>query len=93
MSAEELRADLESRGYVEKPEHGDLRAGDRVHHAGQQYTEAYLYGTATILAIFEKLDSAWSRSWRMPDVELIIQRDDGDVTQWAQYHAWKVVTA
>lgn len=87
------RARLEERGYVEVPEarvvDGTIRPGDRVHNRGEQYVKAYWHGTATVVAIYERPDSAWSRKYDMPDVEVITQRDrDPEGTcpmAWASY--------
>ena len=44
----------------------------------------------------EKPDSAWSKSWRMDDVEVIVRPDDRDVphygpAQVAQYHVRQIL--
>lgn len=89
----EQRARLEERGYVEVPEarvvDGTVVVGDRVHNRGEQYVKAYWHGTARVVAIYERPDSPWSRTYRMPDVEVITQRDrDPEGTcpmPWANY--------
>lgn len=89
----EQRTRLEERGYVEVPEarvvDGTVVVGDRVRNRGEQYVKAYWHGTARVVAIYEKPDSSWSRTYNMPDVEVITQRDrDPEGTcpmPWANY--------
>lgn len=92
-----MLAELHARGYQDITEHKQLRVGGRIRHRGQQYPEAYDKGTGFVVALTEKPDSAWSRSWGMPDVELIMLRDkallDGysRLASVAHYHV-EVVT-
>lgn len=77
---EEQRAALEGRGYVEIAEApvcrgGVARTGDRVHNRGEQYVKAYWHGTAVVVAIYERLNSEWSRRYGERDIEIITQRD------------------
>lgn len=53
---------------------------------GQQYFEAAQYGTATILAVFQKEPSTWAQKCGRPDIEFIVQRDDKSIVRWADYH-------
>ncbi len=87
MTREALQAEMESRGYVEIHEHDvtRFRTGQRVRNHGHQWSEAIDRGTATVLAVMFKEKSAWTQSWGSPDVELIVQRDDGTIGQWANY--------
>lgn len=94
-TVESIRADLLAHGYVEVESHtdrfGERRVGQRVHHRGEQFVEAYVHGSAVIRAIFYKADSAWTRQYRDDDVEMAVEFDKGtwrkgDVTQLAQYH-------
>lgn len=95
MTIAEQRAQLEARGYVEVPEYGGIRPGVRIRHRGHQWAEAYRDGTATVVAVYERPDSSWSRTWRMADVEVVHQADDVPVgwcpATWAQYHLEVVV--
>jgi hypothetical protein len=88
---EKALVDLRSRGYVDINEHGRLRPGVRIRHRGDQYSEAYQNGTGVVIAITEKPNSAWSASWRMPDIELLVlwdkeHRGIDRISQLAQYH-------
>lgn len=83
-----LRATLESGGYQEIPEVRGVKAGDRVRHYGEQYSEAHTNGTATVLAVMQSGRTISGR----PDIELIVRRDRpflpsmSPVTNWADYH-------
>ncbi|GAA0494203.1 hypothetical protein Ade02nite_20560 [Paractinoplanes deccanensis] len=96
-TAERMLAELHEHGYVDRPEFKGLKPGDRVKHRGEQYPEAYDQGTATVWAVVEKPDSAWSRKYHASDVELIVVRDRpfaegmSRVTSWANYHTEAVV--
>lgn len=89
-------AELHAAGYVDLPEFTYprsgkvLRVGTRVRHSGEQYWEALERGTGNVVALTHKPDSSWSRSWGMPDVELVIARDKARLgsrlSQIAQYH-------
>lgn len=87
----ELTAALEERGYVEVPEHRGIKPGTRIHNRAQRYVKAYWHGTSTVVAVFEKPNSPWSRDRGMPDIEIIHQPDDAPEGEcpitWAQYHA------
>lgn len=82
--------DLHQSGYRDIEAHGSLCVGARIRHSGHRWPEAYERGTGVVLAITEKPDSAWSRSWGKPDVELIAVWDTPTfgirVSQLAQYH-------
>ena len=65
--ADEHAADLLANGYTEVTEAGRLKVGQRVCHAGQQYSDAIWNGTAVIERIFTKAGGK--------DVELIACRD------------------
>lgn len=80
MNAESQAKSLIHYGYTEVDEHGPFKKGRRVHHIGEQYTEARS-GTATIERIFV----------RRSDVEMIVRRDNPDHIggphgYWANYH-------
>lgn len=85
-----MLAALRERGYQNVAEHGQLRPGTRIRHRGERYYEALEHGTGVVLAITEKPDSSWSRTWRMPDIELITLSDkprfDSRLSRVAQYH-------
>lgn len=86
----EMLTALHERGYGDVPKHGELHPGARIRHRGHRWPGAYTNGTGVVLAITEKPDSAWSVSWRMPDVELVAlwDRDHGAgrLSMLAQYH-------
>lgn len=89
-------AELHERGYVDLDEYvyprgAVLRVGTRVRHSGERYPEALEHGTGNVVALLHRPDSAWSRSWRMPDIELVVLSDrprlgDHRLYQVAQYH-------
>ena len=87
----EHRAALEKNGYREIPDHKGIKPGARIHHRGQRYVKAHWHGTSTVVAVYEKPESPWSRQWGMPDIEIIHQPDDAPDGEcpitWAQYHA------
>lgn len=89
-----LRAELRGCRYVEIPEHGKLRPGGRVYHRGHRWPEAAWDGTGTVLALTERRDSSWSRTWGMPDIEMVVLWDTAPfgsrVSQVAQYHVYAV---
>ena len=87
----QMEADVKDKlahGYVEVTEINNLKVGARVRHAGQQWSEAYRNGTATIEHIFHKPVSSWSQKYKRPDIELIVKRDGEklDYGYWADYH-------
>jgi hypothetical protein len=86
----EILAGLHAHGYRDVDAHGALRPGVRIRHVGHQWCEAINAGTGFVVAITEKPDSAWSRTWGKPDVELITVSDkpflDSRLSQLAQYH-------
>lgn len=89
--AEEMLAGLHERGYVDVAEHKKLRPGSRVRHSGQRWHEALTEGTANVVAITEKPGSSWSRTYGMPDIEMVVLFDkpgitDSRLSQLAQYH-------
>ena len=74
-------------GYVQIEKYGRFQPGTRVLIGS---------GPGTVVAVTEKPDSAWSKSWRMDDVELIVRPDDRDVphygpAQVAQYHVRQIL--
>lgn len=83
-------ADLHAAGYRDIAEHKQLKVGARIRHRGHQWSQAFREGTGFVAAVTEKPDSAWSRSYRMPDVELIAVWDKAmfgsRLSQVAQYH-------
>jgi hypothetical protein len=83
-------AALRERGYQDIEEHGQLRPGVRIRHRGERYHEALEHGTGIVLAITEKPDSAWSRTYGTADIELITLSDtarfNSRLSQLAQYH-------
>lgn len=86
-------AGLHAAGYVDIAEHDELRVGVRIRHGGQRYSEAFRLGTGFVVALTEKPDSAWSKSWGKPDIELIALWDKpwplpdmSRMSQLAQYH-------
>lgn len=91
--AEELLAGLRGRGYRDRERFNELEPGARVRHRGHQYPEAYRAGTGTIVAVTERDPSAWSESWGLPDVEIVVAWDDPSlwrVSNVAQYHIYAV---
>ncbi|XKH58521.1 hypothetical protein LG293_15830 (plasmid) [Citricoccus nitrophenolicus] len=94
MNAREMAASLETNGYTEVTELGNLTVGARVRHISERYAAAQDRGTGTIERIFHKPDSAWSKDWGSPDIEVIVRRDEprsglGGTwthTQLANYH-------
>lgn len=87
----EHRAALEKHGYIEIPEHKGIKPGARIRNRRQQYVKAIWHGTSTVVAVYEKPDSPWSRTYGMPDIEIIHQPDDAPDGEcpitWAQYHS------
>lgn len=91
-----MLAEFHGAGYVHLAEYTyprsgrQLRVGARIRHGGEQYPEALMHGTGYVVALVHKPDSPWSRSWRMPDIELIMLRDrprfDSRLSQVAHYH-------
>lgn len=88
-------AELHERGYVDLAEYTYpsarvLRVGTRLRHGGEQYPEALMHGTGHVVALTHRPDSAWSLSWRMPDIELVMLRDKdrsgSRLSQVAHYH-------
>jgi hypothetical protein len=84
MTPNQQAADLLRRGYIEVQEWGDFKVGQRVRHVSHQW--ATLNGSAEVRRIFHHPDSAWSRKYGAPDVELIVRKDGGDAGFWANYH-------
>ena len=84
-------AELHARGYVDIDAHKELRPGVRVRHRGHQWPGAHRHGTGAVLALTEKPDSAWSLSWGMADIEMVVLWDkpwplDSRLSKLAQYH-------
>lgn len=90
MSARNHEADLIANGYLPVESHGAIAIGTRVRGRGQQWPQAIRWGTGTVTFIGHKPGSAWEREWGMPDVELIVKRDEpqfgSDEMHVAQYH-------
>lgn len=94
--ADRMVADLHASGYVDLdsytyPQSGRvLHVGARVRHIGEQYPEALRDGTGNVVALLHRPDSPWSRSWRMPDIELVTLSDrprfETRLSQLAHYH-------
>lgn len=96
----ELLAELHDRGYRDITKHGRLHVGDRVRHWGHQWSHAFSEGTGFVVAMTERPDSAWSRTYRMPDIELIAVWDvprpfdtSSRLSLLAQYHVCPVELA
>lgn len=83
-------ADLIARGYQEVQEWGAFTVGQRVRHVSHQW--AALKGSAEVRRIFVHPNSAWSRKYDAPDVELIVRKDGGEPGFWANYHTIPVRT-
>jgi hypothetical protein len=88
---ERMHAELAERAYRDIPEHRGIKVGARVRHRGHRWLEAYLQGTATVLAVMQKGPSPWSVSWGRPDVEVLALPDNpmfptAPVHGWADYH-------
>lgn len=85
-----MREALHRSGYVDIEQHRDLRPGTRVYHRGHQWPDASTRGTGVVLVLTEKPNSAWSRSWRAADVEMVVLWDKpiwaSRFAQLAQYH-------
>lgn len=89
-TVQDQRERLEHDGYVEVPEHRGLAPGVRISHRGHQWRDALLYGSATVVAVYERPNSPWSSTWGRPDVEVIYQADREPEGRcpitWADYH-------
>jgi len=91
-----MTTQLREHGYVDLDEYTYprsgrvLRVGSRIRHGGEQYPEALTHGTGNVVALLHKPDSAWSRSYRAPDIELVVLHDrprsESRLSQLAQYH-------
>lgn len=92
MTPEEYAKDLLARGYEEvggfEEQDRILYVGDRVRKNNQRF--GYETGTGTIERVFVKLDSSWSHTYKVDDVELIVKNDDGTYSLVANYHVSKV---
>ena len=94
-----ILAELHDAGYEDAEEHNELKPGARVRHVGHRWPTAYERGTGTVVAVTRKPDSSWSRSWGMPDVELVVAYDSptlpgrSRLATLAQYHVQSVVGA
>lgn len=92
------RNELLARGYQDITEHRRLRLGARIRHRGQQWPDAYRRGTGWVAVLTEKPNSAWSREWRMPDIELVAVWDkpwglgQSRLSGLAQYHVEVIQT-
>lgn len=84
--AAELHRELLAAGYQDAA-HKLLQPGARVRHRGHQYPEAFRAGTGTVIYVTENPDSAWSRTYSAPDIELIVLWDTTrSLSQVANYH-------
>jgi hypothetical protein len=94
LKTEDYLADMRERGYVEIRVFGDLRAGVRVRHRGEQYLEAYRDGTGNVLHVLQRDPSPWARSYGHADVELVVKHDDPTRSPMyvADYHVEIVTT-
>lgn len=85
-----LLADLHEAGYRNIAEWRELKPGMRIRRRSQEYPEAYEHGTGVVVAITEKPDSAWSKTYGAADIEMVILSDRSDfgsrLTTLAQYH-------
>lgn len=90
-------ADLHAHGYRDIAEHNGLYVGARIRCGNEEHPQAYDHGTGVIVALTEKPNSTWSQSWKMPDVELVMLRDEAQfgsrLSQVAQYHVEVVETS
>jgi hypothetical protein len=98
QEVERTLSELREHGYVDIDHHGELRPGVRVRHRGHQWSEAIQRGTGNVVAITEKPNSAWSDTWRMADVEMVVVFDkpwpaSSRLSQLAQYHVVRVEVA
>jgi hypothetical protein len=84
---EEVKARMVGNGYIDAPPLKSIAVGDRIRHSSHQWPDAFYKGTATVLAIMRAHDSYWEKTYGSPDIELIVQRDDGSIAPWANYHA------
>ncbi|WP_026931197.1 hypothetical protein [Glycomyces tenuis] len=93
---ERIVASLHEHGYVDLdefvyPKSGlKLRVGTRIKHRNEEYWKAIRHGTANVVALTEKPDSPWSKTYRMRDIELVMFRQEREIgsrlSQVAQYH-------
>jgi hypothetical protein len=65
-------------------EHEHLKPGVRVRNRGEQYDTARQFGTAEIVAVLRKPGS-WERMYGRLNIEVLVRRDDGSLTWWADY--------
>ena len=80
-----LRA-LTRDGYTPVEVAGSYRTGQRVNARSHVYPGARERGVGTVVAIAEFPESHWAQKWGVPDVELVILRWDGTVTQLGYHH-------
>lgn len=85
MSAavEEKLAPMLADGFIYH-EHEHLKPGVRVRNRGEQYASARQFGTAVVVAVLRKPGS-WERTYGRLNIEVLVQRDDGSLTWWADY--------
>lgn len=87
-SFEALHAELAARGYQDIPEVRGVKPDDRVRHYGQQWDNARIDGTATVLAVMATGRVIQGKQ----DIELIVRRDKPFIAggrlieNWADYH-------
>lgn len=92
-AADELLAGLHAAGYQDLAEWRELKPGVRIRHRGHQYPEAYERGTGVVVAVTEKPDSSWSKTYGAADIEMVVLNDERPqalgarrVSTLAQYH-------
>lgn len=86
---DEARDSLVKRGYAFVAAFEGIEEGARVRNRGEQYPAAYAHGTARVLAVFRRY-GYWEQKYGGPDVEVVVERDDGDhpggkIGVWADY--------
>lgn len=71
------------------PRRSDLKPGARVRHSAHRWDDAYMSGTADVVAVMrrgsdERPDS-WEQQYGRPNIEVIVNHD-GEITEWTDYH-------
>lgn len=92
MTPDKYAQSLLYRGYEEvggfEEQDRTLMVGDRVRRNNQRF--GYETGTGSIARVFVKMDSSWSHTYKVDDVELVVKNDDGTYSFVANYHVSKV---
>jgi hypothetical protein len=65
-------------------EHEHLKPGVRVRNRSEQYASARQFGTAEVVAVLRK-PGAWEQKYGRLNIEVLVQRDDGSFSWWADY--------